>query len=93
MSGAAADDRNVYLDGGNHVQQTDNSAPANLDRAAIGQLYQDGSWYYPMSGTIALPCIWDVALSPDEIAALGAGAHPLMIRPDNIVAFWPLNTL
>jgi len=31
-----------------------------------------------------------VALSAGEVAALGAGASPLAVRPQSLVAYWPL---
>ena len=89
-------DITVTLNGDTANQGTNSPSanPTNLDNTAIGVLPYDGSAkirYF--SGLIALPCIWSTDLSPDEVAALAAGAHPLMIRPDDIVAFWPLNTL
>lgn len=40
------------------------------------------------NGYIALPVIWNAALTDDEIAALGAGVNPLQIRPWAISDAW-----
>lgn len=42
-------------------------------------------------GDIHLLTLWDVELTAEEHARLGAGAHPLTIRPDRII-FHPDNT-
>jgi hypothetical protein len=47
----------------------------------------DGSFDH--LGLIAHPAIWNVALTDEEVAALGAGASPLTIRPWALVFYAP----
>lgn len=47
-----------------------------------------GSYF---DGIIADAGLWNVALSDEEVRLLACGASPLLIRPQNLVAFWPLN--
>lgn len=85
---ASTTSRSAYVNGGNKNSETSTSDPgSNWDRTSIGRR-TDGTVY--IDGKIALPAIWNVALSDDEIAALGAGYHPLLIRPQNLVFFAPL---
>ncbi len=41
-------------------------------------------------GRIAEVAIWDVILTADEAAILSKGYSPLFVRPQNLVAYWPL---
>ena len=34
--------------------------------------------------------LWDAVLSAEEILQIYEGAHPLCIRPKNLIAYWPL---
>jgi hypothetical protein len=43
-----------------------------------------------LSGLLAEAAIWNAALPAAEIASLAAGYCPLFIRPQNLVAYWPL---
>jgi hypothetical protein len=58
-----------------------------MDRTAIGTT-NDGTDF--MSGDIAEAAMWDVALGDDEVLMLGVGFSPLCIRPQSLVAYWPL---
>lgn len=81
----------VYLDGGSSGtdSQTKNTfSAAGWDRIAFGQS-ADGTPSFG-AGTLAHGCIWDVALTAGEIAALAAGAHPLSIRPASLKVYAPL---
>lgn len=42
------------------------------------------------NGLIAEVALWSVALTADEFASLAAGVSPRRIRPESIVAYWPL---
>jgi len=83
-------ERHVYLDGGskgsNTNSQTNNFTP---NRTAIGCSARNGFGNY-FSGKIAHAAIWNVALTEAEIARLSAGALPTEIRPEALVAYWPL---
>lgn len=88
---AAANSHAVFLDGGNKGTSATVRTPAGIDNVAVGA----AKWLgrnpdLPMSGLIAEAAIWDIALSDAEVAQLALGYSPLMIRPDALVAYWPL---
>lgn len=56
--------------------------PLYIGRRSNGQ--------YP-NGYAAECAIWNVALSAAEIASLGKGFSPQMIRPQSLVGYWPLH--
>lgn len=85
---AASNSRSTYLDGGNKATDT-NSVTPTATRTSIGRLGRSTPGLY-MSGRIAEAAIWNVALSDDDALALAAGFCPLMVRPDALVAYWPL---
>lgn len=43
-----------------------------------------------LNGLIADAAMWNVVLSTQDIANLAAGLSPLEVRPDALVAYWPL---
>lgn len=81
--------RYVYLDGVPSAQNTTGVPDASVDFTALGVVKRSSLALY-LSGSLAWPAIWSAALSAGEIAALAAGAYPPTIRPDSLVAFWPL---
>jgi len=87
----ANDDRKVYIDGGNSSTGNTNIGDFTAENTTIGARYTNGpSVLLPMDGRVAEAAIWNVAMSDDEVAALAAGASPLTIRTQNLVAYWPL---
>jgi hypothetical protein len=42
------------------------------------------------NGTIAEVGVWNVALAAADFLALSKGISPLLVRPDALVAYWPL---
>lgn len=89
---ATSASRAVYLNGANKGTNSAVMTPVGVDSTTVGRLTRASHASY-MSGRIAWPAIWNVALSDDEVAALAAGAHPTMIRPGSLAAFWPLGGL
>lgn len=87
---AAVNDWRVYLDGGNKGTDTTSVTPAGLDTTDVGRRNRltGGSRY--MSGRIAEAAVWSAALDDAEVAALSKGICPLLIRPQSLVAYWPL---
>jgi len=49
-----------------------------------------GVGLYRMDGPLAEVGIWDVILTADEMAALGDGYSPLLVRPTSLVFCAPL---
>lgn len=86
---AADDDRRAYIDGGNKGTNTDSAVVANLDNCRVGVSADSTPWGY-CNGAVAEAAIWNVALTDAEVAILGEGFSPLFVRPQNLVAYWPL---
>lgn len=86
---AATSSRAVYLDGGGKGTNTGVAATGAPNRTSIGRLSKTTPAYYS-DALIAVPAVWSVALSDDEVALLAAGLRSTMIRPEALVAFWPL---
>ena len=85
---ASATSREAFLDGiGGNIDVAARS-PASLDTLAIGNLRRLSNLNL-MDGSVAWPCIWNVALDDLEIAALAAGAYPTSVRFSDIIHFWP----
>lgn len=65
------------------------TAPAAPAVVSVGARQNDTVLF---KGHLAHAAIWRVALSDAEAQALCRGAHPLTIRPDQLIAYWPLET-
>jgi hypothetical protein len=83
------DDRACLIDGGSKGTDNNEQAPVGLDRMDIGRLGDSTPSEY-FSGRIAEVGLWDAALSDDEVAILAQGFSPPFVRPQNLVAYWPL---
>ena len=90
-TGTGAGSGIVYLDGGG--LQTNSWNGITATGFAIGALGLSGGPFNPYSGSIAHCAAWNVALSTAEIAALAAGVLPGLIRPQNLIGWWPLDGL
>ncbi len=86
---ASATDRRAYINGGSEGTNTTSRAPTGMDSTYIGAT-QGASPVTFSDGFIAEAGIWNVALTTGEIAALAGGVSPLKIRPDALVAYWPI---
>ncbi len=79
--------RAAFIDGGNkgvNVGVQNATAPT---RMSIGASFVGND---PLSGGVAEAAIWNVALSDAEVAILAAAYSPLFVRPQSLVAYWPL---
>lgn len=85
----AINSRAVFLNGGSKGTNSGSATPAGLDNTSIGAKVASSIVNYA-SGRIAEAAIWDVALTDTEVALLSKGFSPLFIRPQNLVAYWPL---
>lgn len=81
----AATARAAFIDGGGKGTNSTDITPTGLGATRIARRVADY-----MSGRIAEAAIWNVALTDEEVAILGAGYSPLFVRPQNLVAYWPL---
>ncbi len=87
---AAIDSGAVYIDSANKGTTVVNGgAPNALVRTAIGALWRDVPSDH-VSGRIAEAAMWDIALTDEEAIILAAGYSPLFVRPQSLVAYWPL---
>jgi hypothetical protein len=86
----SAASRKIYLDGGNDAENTPSVTPTNIDNAAIGAWATNSAVVQHFSGMLAHGAFWDAELNTSEIAALAGGVLPIYVRPQNLVAYWPL---
>jgi len=86
---ASSTDRRAFIDGGSRGNNTSDVSPLNLDRTGISGS-QDSTPGFYWSGNIAEFAIWNVALTDVEVAILAKGYSPLLVRPQNLVSYWPL---
>ena len=88
-----ATDRAAFLNGGGKGTNTTNRVPAGIDRTSIG-FNDNAAPANPFGGTgtgyIAEVGLWNTNLTDSEILVLARGASPLLVRPGNLVAYWPL---
>ena len=87
MTGSA--DQDLFCDGTKTDGGSGDDPTAAFDRTAIGRMGDvDPSNY--SDGYVAEAAIWNVALTDDEMETLAAGFSPLFVRPQGLVAYWPL---
>lgn len=79
--------RMAYLNAAGKATNATSLTPSGINTTALGY---DGTT--TTNGTIAVPAVWNVALSADEITSLAAGRLcPNLVRPDALVAYWKLD--
>lgn len=83
-------DRTIYRDGGSSTNNTTTVTVGTVDTTMLGTRFDGGSFGLYLNGQIAEAGIWNVALTAGEIAQLAKGVCPLMVRPEALVAYWPL---
>jgi len=89
----SATSRYVYLAGIASAQDTASRTPsATVDKSVIGvTIRQNASLLLPAEANyIAEVGFWNVALTTAEILQLAAGYSPLFVRPESLVAYYPL---
>lgn len=72
----------VYLNG---VQDATNGSVTNMATTSSSVLL--GSEI----GLQAESAIWNIGLTPAEVLALSKGMSPLLLRPQNLKAYWPMH--
>lgn len=83
-------DREVWLDDGGYDQETTTqNANTGMDTTSLGVAhYSPDTGFF--SGMLAEAGVWNVALTSSEVSVLAAGHSPLLVRPQSLVAYWPL---
>ena len=85
---ASPTSRSAYVNGGNKGTSTTSRAPSGMNQTALAR----SSTVTPMryDGDLGEVAIWNVALTDAEIAALGRGVNPRLIRPGALAFYAPL---
>jgi len=86
---SSATNRNLYLNGGAAATNATSKAWPAVTETAIATRYSGIITSY-FNGFIAEVGIWSAALTRAEADTLAAGHSPLLIRPQSLVAYWPL---
>ena len=84
----ADNDRAITIDGGSRGIDT-TSKSFTTGTIAVG-VSADSTPFGYLTGDIAVPAIWNAALSQHEQWLLAQGVPPIFIRPQNLV-WWPLD--
>ena len=84
--------RAAYLNGGNKGTSSVNVTPTGIDRVQFGARSRNGgaSTDYGDFDGLGEIGLWNAALTDAEVAVLAKGVSPLMVRPQSLVAYWPL---
>lgn len=86
---SAANSRAAYANGGDKGTNTTSRTPSGMNTWAIGRVPASTPLRY-FSGRLAEIGVWNVALTDAEVAALGAGVCPLLIRPASLYLYVPM---
>ena len=79
--------RTAYLNGSAAASDSTSLTPINIAATRIGASSENNQYY---DGSIAEAAIYNVALSPTDMAALAGGMSPLRVRSSALVAYWPM---
>jgi hypothetical protein len=85
---ASTAERHVYLNGGNKGDNSNSCTNPTVQDIALAERVDQYSDKF--TGDLAEAAIWNVVLTDAEVAILGAGYSPLFVRPQSLVAYWPL---
>jgi hypothetical protein len=88
---ASTSSRTAYLNGVAATENTDSDVTSTgFDRVHIGMRLVTSVPGLFLNGIIAEVGLWNIALAAADIASLAKGFSPLLIRPEGLVAYWPL---
>ena len=87
----SATSRTAYLNGGGGATDATSVTPGTVDSTSIGRMrWPTGSTNFFSDGNFAECAIWNVALTVAELVGLSRGLTPLQVRPQSLMAYWPL---
>src|SRR3990167_8894237 len=84
---ASSTSRSAYINGGDKVTNTTSAVPGTMTATYVGRAGYSTDY---MGGGLAEVAAWAAALDDAEIAALAKGFAPTLIRPQSLIAYWPL---
>lgn len=82
--------RHVYRNGAAKASNTTSVNVGTIDTTTLGGRYDGAAIGLRLNGQLAEVGIWNAALTDGEVRQLGRGASPLMVRPEALVAYYPL---
>lgn len=84
--------RTAYINGGGGVTQTKTTTTAisGVNSVIISGRYNAGGYGAFWDGRIAEVGVWSATLAASEVASLGAGVSPSLVRPQSLVFYAPL---
>lgn len=85
---ASTTSRTCYRNGVAGTTGTTSKTPSGWNTTDIGRLSTPTADYW--DGDLAEAAMWSAALTTAEIAILAQGYSPLCVRPESLVAYWPL---
>lgn len=87
---ASSTDHKIYLDAGTPGTDTlEQDFPRSVDSMTTGTLVMNFT-ANTLTGEVWEVGAWDVALTQEDIAQLAARVHPLLVRPADLISYWPL---
>jgi len=88
---ASSTSRAAYLNGGGKGTNASAINFPSANRTSMG-LRDNGSGDqgFDASGRLAEGAAWNVALTDTDMAKLATGISPLFVRPEGLVAYWPI---
>lgn len=82
--------RAAFLNGTNKGTDATLLATPAVDTTTIGCEFATGTPQVFTNGDIAEAAVWNITLSDTNVAELARGMSPMLVRPDALVAYWPL---
>lgn len=86
---ASATSRYAYLNGVASAESTTSRIPVSVDRVCVG-VTADGTPNGFFAGALGVVAVWSAALTAAEAKRLARGLDPRFVRPQSLVAYWPL---
>lgn len=86
---ASVTSRAAYINGGSKGTNAVSSTPVGINGTLIGALYSGPKTNFT-DGDIAEAAIWNIDLSDADALSLSKGVSPACVRPEALVAYWPL---
>ncbi len=83
----AANNRQVYIDGGNVGTNGTSRVPAGLDHLAVARLANSAAAANTFDGRIAEMAVWSTNITLAEVQGLAQGASPKLIEPGSLVYY------